>query len=151
MKRLAATIACAALATAAHAEAPAVPPQAATCNLPMLASLDAATTPEGMIALPGAVDGHAGGFLLDTGGLAGVLGFATAKQLKAPIQPSPVSGVFIGGTKLDFGVSAERFDFGPLSFRNVWFLVAPDRMMDPGLIGGCSRTRSPTPISRSTS
>ncbi|MBV9989979.1 MAG: aspartyl protease family protein [Alphaproteobacteria bacterium] len=121
------------LAGSAHAGD--APPPPATCSLPELASIDFTTMPEGMIALPGAIDGHKGGFLVDTGGLAGVVGWGTAKQLAGPIQRSNVSGVFPGGTQLDFGVFADRFDLGPLSFHRIWFLVAPDRMMDANLIG----------------
>jgi len=119
----------------ARAEEASPPKQPATCSLPELASIDFATTPEGMISLPGAVDGHGGNFLVDTGGLAGVLGWGTAKQLAGPIQRSNVSGVYTGGTRLDFGIFADRFELGPLSFPKVWFLIAPDRMMDSNLIG----------------
>ena len=137
--RVASLLAAVLLATAARGDGAApqqpAPQQPAACSLPLLASIDFSPTPEGMIALPGAVDGHGGGFLLDTGGLAGVLGWGTAKQLANPIERSNVSGIFTGGTRLDFGVFADRFELGPLAFPKVWFLVAPDRMMDANLIG----------------
>jgi predicted aspartyl protease len=122
----------------AWADPPSQPPsalQASHCSLPQYASIDFATLADGMISLPGAVDGHRGGFLLDTGGFSGVLSWGTAKQLSHPIQNSYVEGVFAGGTALDSAVVANRFELGPLSFANVRFLVAPDRMIDPELVG----------------
>lgn len=125
------------IALGAPALAGDIPPatESVSCSLPEIASLDFATTPEGMISIPGAVDGHGGGFLFDTGGLSGVLGWATARQLANPIKYSDVAGVFVGGTRLELGVFADRFDLGSLSFPKVWFLVAPDRMMDSNMIG----------------
>lgn len=128
-------LALALLLLAGGARAADAPPPSVACSLPELASIDFTTLPEGMISLPGAIDGHRGNFLVDTGGLAGVVGWGTAKQLSNPIQRSNVSGIFPGGTHLDFGVFADQFDLGPLGFHHIWFLVAPDRMMDANLIG----------------
>lgn len=105
------------------------------CTLPLLASLDVATTPEGMVVLPATIDGHRGGFLVDTGGLAGVLGWGTAKQLGHSPYISNFGGVLAGGATMGSGVTVERFELGPLTFENVGFLIAPDRMLDGNLIG----------------
>jgi predicted aspartyl protease len=125
------------------------PPQ--ICNLPLLASLDLKTTTEGMILVPGTIDGHKGDFLVDTGGLAGVLGWATAKQLAHSPYVSAYSGVLIGGATLGAGVTVDRFELGPLAFDKVGFLVAPDRMMGGIRWAFFSRARSPISITRSIS
>jgi predicted aspartyl protease len=134
---------CAALACAARADEivqtaqPQTQPQAQLqpCTLPLLASLDVATAPTGMIVLPAAIDGHKGGFLVDTGGLAGVIGWGTAKQLSHSPYVSDFSGVLTGGMRIGAGVTVEHFDLGPLSFEKVGFLIAPDRMLDGNQIG----------------
>jgi predicted aspartyl protease len=110
-------------------------PKPQLCTLPLLASLDVVTNPAGMILLPATVDGHSGGFLVDTGGLAGVIGWGTAKQLSHSPYVSNFSGKLIGGPVIGAGISVDRFELGPLSFEKVGFLVAPDRMMSGGQIG----------------
>jgi predicted aspartyl protease len=126
-----------ALGIAGGARADGPPPQAPmqSCSLPMLASLDVTTTPEGMIVLPATIDGHKGGFLVDTGGLAGILGWGTAKQLSHSPYVSDVSGVLTGGATIGSGVTVERFELGPLTFEKVGFLIAPDRMLDGNQMG----------------
>jgi len=119
-------------AGAARADDAALPK---TCNLPLLASLDLETTTAGMVVVPGTIDGHKGGLLVDTGGLAGVLGWATAKQLTHSPYISAYSGVLAGGAELSSGVTVERFELGPLTFEKVGFLIAPDRMMSGDEIG----------------
>jgi predicted aspartyl protease len=131
---LAALVLAVALCGAAQADTAPPAPQA-PCELPMLASLDFRTTPEGMIALPGSIDGHKGGILVDTGGIHAVVGLAVAGRLASPIKPMSMGESFIGGTRLDYGVRVDNFVLGPLSFEKIWFLVAPDRMMDGDLIG----------------
>ncbi len=120
---------------AARAEPQAAPEPGKACELPMLASLDFRTTPQGMISLPGAIDGHKGGILVDTGGTSAILGFAIAKQLANPIKPSGVGVAYLGGVDLHYGVRVDRFELGTFPFEKVWFMVAPDRMMDGDLIG----------------
>jgi predicted aspartyl protease len=104
-------------------------PKPQACAMTPLASLDAGTDAAGMILVPATVDGHTGGLLVDTGGLAGVIGWGTAKQLKHSPYIPDFGGVLTGGATIDAGVTVERFSLGPLTFENVGFLVAPDRML----------------------
>ena len=121
------------------------PLQAAPCSMPALASLDVETTSRGMIVLPATVDGHRGGFLLDTGGMVATIGWSTAKQLNNSPYLSNIAGQLTGGTVLGAGVTVERFELGPLTFERVGFLVAPDRML-PGNEMGIFQPHSITHI-----
>jgi predicted aspartyl protease len=110
-------------------------PKPQACAMTPLASLDAVTNPAGMILVPATIDGHTGGMLVDTGGLAGVIGWGTASQLKnAPYIPD-FGATLVGGFEINAGVTVEHFALGPLTFDNVGFLVAPDRMMHGDQIG----------------
>jgi len=132
--RRALSFALVAVCATAHVRADEPPPPQA-CNLSLLASLDVETTTEGMILVPATIDGHKGGFLVDTGGLAGVLGRATAKQLTNSPYVSSFAGVLAGGTTLSSGITVDRFELGPLVFEKVGFLVAPDRMLGGDQMG----------------
>lgn len=123
-------IACLVLANAARAaEAP------PACPLGQVASLDTLTTPEGMIAVDGKVNGREGPFLVDTGGLGGILGFSPAFALKLEPQRAAVGGLLIGGPTLEYGAMVKRFDAGPVARNDLFFLIAPDRMLEPDTIG----------------
>jgi hypothetical protein len=41
----------------------------------------------------------------------------------------------VGGTKLEYGIVANRFEVGAMSSVNRWFLVAPDRLLPSDAIG----------------
>lgn len=111
------------------------PPAAPLCHLGQAASFDAATTPEGMITVRGKVDGHEGAFLVDTGGMGGILGFAPAFAMHLSLEHARMGGQFPGGTTLEYGAIVRNFNAGPISYSNMFFLVAPDRMLQPDTIG----------------
>jgi len=134
MLRRALSLAIVAVCVTAHGHADELTPSQ-ICNLSLLASLDVETTPEGMILVPATIDGHKGSFLVDTGGLAGVLGRATAKQLTNSPYTSSFAGVLTGGATLSAGITVDRFELGPLVFEKVGFLVAPDRMLGGDQMG----------------
>ncbi|HWA91544.1 MAG TPA: pepsin/retropepsin-like aspartic protease family protein [Rhizomicrobium sp.] len=105
------------------------------CQIGQVASLDAMTTPEGMIAIQGKVNGRGGRFLVDTGGLGGVLGFSPAFALKLNPQRAQVGGMLIGGARLEYGAIVKRFEAGPVGRSGTFFLIGPDRMLEPDTIG----------------
>ena len=120
-----------AAASGARADGAAPPP----CQLGRAASLDTTTTAEGMIAVRGSVNGHDENFLIDTGGVGGTLGFSSAFQSRLTPQRAAMSDRFVGGTTLDYGANVARFAVGPLNYPNMWFSIAPDRMLPADLVG----------------
>jgi predicted aspartyl protease len=117
---------------ASAAQAADAPP---VCPLGQIASLDTLTTPEGMIAVRGRVNGREGPFLVDTGGIGGLLGFSPAFALKLDPRRAAVGGLLIGGATLEYGAAVKRFDAGPVARDDLFFLIAPDRMLEPDTIG----------------
>ena len=134
MRALRAWAMLAALAAASGARADGTAPPV-PCQLGRAASLDTVTTAEGMIAVRGSVNGHDENFLIDTGGVGGTLGFASAFQSRLTPQRAAMSDRFVGGTTLDYGANVARFAVGPLSYPNMWFSIAPDRMLPADLVG----------------
>ena len=107
-----------------------------TCQLGQAASLDIRTMQEGMIAVRGAIDGHDGYFLIDTGGIGATLGFSSAFQSRLkPLRSIFGSALLPGGVALDYGANVGHFAVGPISYSNMWFYIAPDRMLPPDLVG----------------
>ncbi len=106
------------------------------CKPALVAAFDTETSPEGMVLVQGAVEGHRGAFLLDTGGMGAWLGVSTAATLKHMPEKAPVGGELIGGTLLDHGITADDFAMGPLRLGRQWFLVAPDTMLAGDGVGG---------------
>ncbi len=130
--RLLTMLAALAAASGARADGPAPP---APCRPGRAASLDATTTAEGMIAVRGSVNGHDENFLIDTGGVGGTLGFSSAFQSQLAPQHAAMSDRFVGGTTLDYGANVARFSVGTLNYPNMWFSIAPDRMLPADLAG----------------
>jgi len=125
----------AALAAASSARSDGTAAVPAPCQLGRAASLDTTTTAEGMIAVRGSVNGHDENFLIDTGGVGGTLGFSSAFQSHLTPQRAAMSDRFVGGTTLDYGANVARFAVGPLLYPNMWFSIAPDRMLPADLVG----------------
>jgi predicted aspartyl protease len=124
------------LASVAAAAAAEAPQQPKICNMGELASLDTTTSPEGMLTVRAAVDGHEGAFLLDTGGMGTWLAMSTAAGLKHLPEKAQYSGQLIGGTTLDYGVHADSFAIGPQTYLKRWFLIVPDKMLPGDAVGG---------------
>lgn len=105
------------------------------CQLGQTGSLDLATGGEGMVFLPGSVEGHSGKFLVDTGGIGLILGFSTATQLKNGPQRSFGGISMVGGVNLTYGVAARDFNVGTFKISGAYFIVAPDRTLPSYAIG----------------
>ena len=114
-------------------EPPASPPK--VCQLGRVASIDLKTGAEGMVFLDGTVDGQRGDFLVDTGGAGLLLSYEAAYRLGATPMRSFMSGAFIGGTTLDYGVAAKRLQIGNMTTTAPWFLLAPSHMFPSDAMG----------------
>jgi predicted aspartyl protease len=126
----------AALAAASGAAADDAPSPPKVCRLGQAASLDLKTMQEGMIALRGAINGHDGYFLVDTGGIGATLGFSSAFQARLkPLRSIFGSALLPGGASLDFGANVGHFTVGPIAYSNMWFYIAPDQMLPSDLAG----------------
>jgi predicted aspartyl protease len=110
-------------------------PQPKACQMGRVAALDLKTGGEGMAFLNGTVDGHKGTFLIDTGGMGLVLSMSTGFQLGSQPQRAFIGGEFVGGTKLDYTISAKRLQIGDITSVGPWFLLAPDHMLPSDAIG----------------
>jgi predicted aspartyl protease len=136
MKRLA--VLCllfAALAGAARAADAANPPAVPICQLGQAASFDLRTMQEGMVAMPASINGREGYFLVDTGGIGATVGFSSAFKSKLQFERSLYGATLPGGAKLDFGANVRSFKAGPITYANMWFFIAPDRVLPSDLIG----------------
>jgi predicted aspartyl protease len=126
----------AALAIASRAAAQDAPPPAKGCQLGQAASLDLRTMQEGMIAVRGAINDRDGYFLVDTGGIGATLGFSSAFQSRLkPLRSIFGSALLPGGVALDYGTNVAHFAVGPVTYSNMWFYIAPDRMLPTDLVG----------------
>ncbi len=125
----------AALGTDAPVPAPPDKQAAPVCRLGQAAALDVKTGAEGMVFLGATVDGHAGDFLVDTGGMGLVLNATTGVHLDNAPQRALVGGKFVGGSEMEYGVLAKRMQIGGMTAIQPWFLIAPDRFFASDAMG----------------
>lgn len=136
MKRslsIAAVLLC--LGSVADAQNVAPPSPSPVCQLGEAGSLDLSTGAEGMVFLTGAVEGRAGKFVVDTGGMGMLLNFSTATHLKGGPQQGLMGVRLIGGIDLRYGIWAHDFDIGSFKYPTAWFLIGPDQFFSSNAIG----------------
>lgn len=92
--------------------------RAAECAPARLATITATPLPDGRIALPVTVEGHALSFLLDTGGVSTTIKWDLAKEMGLAIQQTTHRLAGVGGSVLNFVLTSENFSVGELRVQN---------------------------------
>jgi len=73
---------------------------------------------DGRILVPVTVEGHKLWFLLDTGGVVTTIKLDLAKELGLPVKQSDLMLSGVGGSLLNFNVTAENFSLGDLRLKS---------------------------------
>ena len=74
--------------------------------------------PDGRIRIPVTVEGRKLSFLLDTGGVSTTIKWQYAKEMGLPVRQSEVPLMGVGGSSLNFYVTAENFLVGDVRVEN---------------------------------
>jgi predicted aspartyl protease len=126
------------------AAAPSALADTATCKPTLEASIDLAIGHDAISVLaPAHVDGTRTFMVIDTGGIVSTLRYDIADNLHLPMQEAPMHMVNVSGQMLDLEATVGRFDFGPLHFNNVKFMLEPEHDLASGLHGPVGGTLAP--------
>jgi predicted aspartyl protease len=114
-------------------------PQAPSCVLQELSSLDMSTDPDGRIAVPASVNGRPVRLIVDTGDIYATLASDIADELKLERRSAPTRMILVGNVMMGTQVDVDAFQLGRQQAKDFHFIVMPSGIMpanDDGLLGG---------------
>jgi predicted aspartyl protease len=113
---------------------PAASAEPAPCSLGQVVSVPVETDSQGVISVPGYVNGRPVSMLVDTGSYISSLGFDTAAALGLRLKPGAF-GSYVNNVPVFFYAQTETFNLGPASGNGLQFFVVPAQLLEPGISG----------------
>jgi predicted aspartyl protease len=89
------------------------------CKLTRFSSLPMSTLPDGRVALPVAIDGHSGSFLVDTGGISATMSRQLANEIGKVPEPFRRYLIGVGGAVLSSSIHADDFALGEMHGKDI--------------------------------
>ena len=93
------------------------------CRMARYASLPMSTLPDGRIAVPVAIEGHAASFLVDTGGISATMSHQLATEIGKEPQQFRRGLIGVGGAVMSTTIHADDFALGPMHGKDILVFI----------------------------